>query len=64
MKDIDEIVLGKKSNTNSEQSEWQQCFDDKTQAVYYWNSKTNECSWEPPASLSPDNNDGANSTFD
>lgn len=48
MADIDEIVLGKKSNIESEQSEWQQCFDETTQAIYYWNTKTNECSWDPP----------------
>ncbi|CAF0787900.1 unnamed protein product [Adineta steineri] len=49
MADIDEIVLGKKSNTNNdEESEWKQCFDETTQSVYYWNIKTNECSWDPP----------------
>lgn len=51
LKDIDEIVLGKKSdNNNHEQSDWKQCFDDTTQAIYYWNAKTNECSWDPPPS--------------
>jgi hypothetical protein len=50
MKDIDEIVLGKKSNNNNnnEQSEWKQCFDEILQSIYYWNTKTNECSWDPP----------------
>ncbi len=49
LKDIDEIVLGKTSNNNHEQqSEWKQCFDETTQAIYYWNTKTNECSWDPP----------------
>jgi len=48
MADIDGIVLGKKSNNDSEQSEWKQCFDETTQAIYYWNTKTNDCSWEPP----------------
>lgn len=47
-KDIDEIVLGKTSTTKSDQTDWQECFDETTQAVYYWNTKTNECSWDPP----------------
>ncbi len=54
-KDIDEIV-GKKSTTDhnrhqhqdGEQSEWKECFDETSQSVYYWNTVTNECSWDPP----------------
>lgn len=48
--DIDEIMLGKKSNSQSEsdQSEWKECFDESSQSVYYWNTKTNECTWDPP----------------
>ena len=51
-KDIDEIVCGKKTNAQQppqdEESEWKQCFDETSQAAYYWNTKTNECSWDPP----------------
>jgi hypothetical protein len=54
-KDIDEIVLGKKTNNNSEPSEWKQCFDETTQAIYYWNTKTNDCSWDPPPSMTSEN---------
>ncbi|CAF2370580.1 unnamed protein product [Rotaria sp. Silwood2] len=53
MADIDEIVLGKKTTTNNnhnhEKSEWKECFDETTQSIYYWNTITNECSWDPPS---------------
>ncbi|CAF1281304.1 unnamed protein product [Rotaria sordida] len=53
MADIDEIVLGKKSATNNnhthEKSEWKECFDETSQSIYYWNTITNECSWDPPS---------------
>ncbi|CAF1068642.1 unnamed protein product [Adineta ricciae] len=54
MADIDEIVCGKKTDAQQpqqeeeEESEWKQCFDETSQTAYYWNTKTNECSWDPP----------------
>lgn len=26
-----------------------ECFDETSRSVYYWNTKTNECSWDPPS---------------
>ncbi|UJR15939.1 hypothetical protein I4U23_002859 [Adineta vaga] len=62
MADIEEIVCGKKTNDCQHhhhhhqqqhvESEWKQCFDETSQAIYYWNAKTNECSWDPPTSVS------------
>ncbi|CAF1283667.1 unnamed protein product [Rotaria magnacalcarata] len=58
MADIDEIVLGKKSatddNHSEEQSEWKECFDETSKSIYYWNTVTNECSWEPPLNTPQD----------
>ena len=40
-------MLGK--NTQQATSEWKQCFDETSQSIYYWNTKSNECSWDRPA---------------
>lgn len=41
-------MLGKKPTAHQDESEWKECFDETSQAIYYWNTKTNECSWDPP----------------
>ncbi|CAF0791468.1 unnamed protein product [Rotaria sp. Silwood1] len=62
MADIDEIVLGKKSTSNNvhnhEKSEWKECFDETSQSIYYWNTITNECSWDPPSIASQNDRTG------
>ena len=53
MKDIDEIVLGKNSinNTNHEKSDSKECVNETSQSIYYWNTTSNDGSWNPSSTI-------------
>lgn len=45
------------------ESEWVEYIDEASGSPYYWNSKTNESSWIPPAGFSPNRDDNNNNNY-
>ncbi|CAG9863799.1 unnamed protein product [Phyllotreta striolata] len=48
LNEINEIVPS--SKPKQPQEEWNQCYDELTGYVYYWNKKTDKVTWDPPES--------------